>query len=463
MLNNVTLACPNSDKFSSVQSETMLRSLIFRTLIVNCGINALGLFNSILLSHWLGPVGRGEIAAAMLWPMLLAYLFSAGIISSTAYFSAARGPKVQSIFSNAMALAMIQSAVALVVGYVALPYLLGSQSANVVSVARLYLLVIPITLSTQYGTSILQGRMHMSAFNWLRTIIPLGYLAGTIALAMAGKLILLNIVILHLSLTAATWLGAMAALLRFGIRPSFQPETGLGKEMLRYGAKVQVGNVSGFANQSLDQVLMAAWLPPAYLGLYVVAVSSASISQVFSQAVQTVSTPSITQRQTNSERAAVLQGVFRRYWLLSLLGSLAISAVLPIAIPIVFGIRFTPAIWPAEVLLLGTLLGGARAVLAGGAQALGDPWLGSKAHLGALVVTVLLLYLLLPMMGIIGAAIATASACGMELLIVVAGLRSSHSIPAMNLFRPRAGDLSSAFRVFDVFRAKRESLLPDQG
>src|SRR2546423_13985828 len=99
----------------------MLRSLIFRTLIANCGINALGLVNSILLSHWLGPVGRGEIAAAMLWPMLLAYLASAGIISSTSYFAAARPAKLQPIFSNAMALALIQSAIALVIGYLTLP------------------------------------------------------------------------------------------------------------------------------------------------------------------------------------------------------------------------------------------------------------------------------------------------------------------------------------------------------
>jgi O-antigen/teichoic acid export membrane protein len=440
----------------------MLRRLILKTLIVNCGINAFALANSILLSHWLGPVGRGEIAAAMLWPMLLAYLVSMGIISSTSYFTAARPTQLQPIFANAMALALVQSAVAVVIGYFALPYLLHSQSANVTRTARLYLLVIPITLSTQYGTSILQGRMQMTAFNWLRTIVPFGYLSGTVALAMSGNLVLVNIVILHLGLSAATWLGAMSMLLKSGIRPSLRLDPGLEKEMLGYGARVQVGNVSGMANQSLDQVLMAAWLPPLYLGLYVVAVSSASISQVFSQAVQMVSTPSITQRKSSAERAAVLQRVFRRYWLLSLFVALSLSAALPIAIPIVFGIRFTAAIWPAEVLLLGTFLGGAREVLTGGAQALGDPWLGSKAHLGALAVTIILLYLLLPTMGIMGAAIATAAACGVELAIVVLGLRNSHGIPLMTLFRLRTSDLGSAFHVFDVFKAKPESLLTDE-
>jgi O-antigen/teichoic acid export membrane protein len=233
--------------------------------------------------------------------------------------------------------------------------------------------------------------------------------------------------------------------------------------MLKYGAKVHTGDVSGLANQSLDQVLMAAWLPPVYLGLYVVAVSAASVSGIFSGTVQMVATPSITQRKTQTERAAVLQGVFRRYWLLSFVMAAMFAAILPFAIPLVFGSSFRAAVWPAEVLLIGVFLLGAREVLAGGARALGDPWLGSKAQIGALFVTVLLLYFLLPSMGIMGAAIASSAACAAQLLIVIAGLRSSHAIPPMSLFRITAGDLGSAFRVFDLFRPKREGLLPGQG
>lgn len=440
----------------------MLRSLIFRTLVTNSGIVALGLVNSILLSRWLGPTGRGEVAAAMLWPMLLVYLSSLGLIASTLYFAASPSSKLQPIFTNAMVLAVIQSTVALIIGYVALPYLLHSQTAAVVNAGRLYLLVIPLSLSTQYGISILQGRMHMRAFNWLRTILPFGYLAGTLALVTIGRLVLLNIVILHLCLSVVVWIATFAFLLRLGMRPSFQIETDLGKQMLKYGAKVQVGNVSGLANQSLDQVLMAAWLPPVYLGLYVVAVSSAGVCQMFSQAVQMVSTPSITRCESPAESAAVLESVFRRYWVFSLLITLAIAAVLPLAIPIVFGSNFKAAIWPAEILLLGAFLIGAKEVLAGGAQALGNPWLGSKAHLGALIVTIGLLYVLLPSMGITGAAIATSAAYGTQLLIVLFGLHRSHAIPASKLFQIKLTDLRSALYIFEIAKRKRGDLLPDQ-
>ena len=440
----------------------MLRPLILRTLATSSGIMTLGLVNSILLSRWLGPAGRGEVAAAILWPTLLVYLSSMGLIASTLYFSASPNSKLQPIFANAMALAVIQGAVALTIGYVALPYLLRSQTTAVVSAGRLYLLVIPISLSTQYGISILQGRMHVSAFNWLRMIIPFGYLAGTLTLAKVGHLALLNIVILLFCLNVVAWLSTVATLLRSGIRPSFRIDRELGKQMLKYGAKVQVGNVSGLANQSLDQVLLAAWLPPVYLGLYVVAVSAASVCLVFSQAVQMVSTPGIARCESQSQRATVLESVFRRYWVFSLLITVAIALMVPLTLPIVFGVNFKAAIWPAEILLLGGFLIGAKEVLAGGAQALGNPWLGSKAQLLALIVTAGLLYVLLPSMGIMGAAIATSAAYGTQLLIVLFGLHRTHAIPASKLFSIKSADLRSALYMFEIGKRKRGGLVPDQ-
>ena len=65
----------------------MLRPLILRTLVTNLVLSAIGLLNSVLLSRWLGPAGRGEVAAAMLWPTLLVYLSSLGLISAILYFA----------------------------------------------------------------------------------------------------------------------------------------------------------------------------------------------------------------------------------------------------------------------------------------------------------------------------------------------------------------------------------------
>jgi O-antigen/teichoic acid export membrane protein len=415
-------------------------------LIVNCGINALGLINSILLSHWLGPVGRGEIAAAMLWPGLLIYLSSMGLIVSSMYFSSVPDARPRVVLNNAILMGLLLSGVALPLAFIALPILLKSQSAYVISASRAYLIVIPLSLITQFGMGVLQGRLRLVELNWLRVIIPTGYLAGTIVLMAMGRLTLIHILILHMGLSVVALVSTLAVLTRAGIRPGVQTDAGLAKQMLSYGAKVHVGQVSGLANVSLDQVLMAAWLPPAYLGLYVVAVSSAGLSQMLAQAVQTVTMPGIAREPSDTQRGTILQSVFRRYWLLSLGIMLAMALVLPLLIPIIFGRAFAPAIWPAEILLLASCFKGAEQVLGGGAGASGNPWLGSKASLVALLVTMGLLYALLRRIGIMGAAIATAAAYLAELTVVIYGLRRTHSISPGSLFRFNFKDLQLAWQ-----------------
>jgi O-antigen/teichoic acid export membrane protein len=430
----------------------MIRSLILRTLVTNSGITALGLANSVLLSRWLGPAGRGEIAAAMLWPVLLVYLSSIGLLVSSVYFSAQPHSKPRIVFNNAIVLGLLLSVVALPVGYVMLPWLLKSQTSAVISASRLFLLVIPLSLISQFGIGVLEGRLRMVASNWLRTIVPFGYLAGTLSLTSLGRLTLINILLLHLFLNAATLICAVAVLAKLGIAAGFQVDLGLAKQMLKYGSKVHVGNLSNLANLSLDQVLMAALFPPAFLGLYVIAVSSAGLSQMFSQAVQTVATPGIAQKESGSDRILLLQGVFRPYWLISFVIMITIGALLPILIPVVFGSAFRGAVWPAEILLLGSFFVGAKQVLAGGAQALGDPWLSSKASLIAVAVTVALLLVLLPKIGIMGAAIATTTAYFAELTVVVYGLYRGHSISPVSLFRLNSRDFSSAFATLAIWR-----------
>jgi O-antigen/teichoic acid export membrane protein len=371
-----------------------------------------------------------------------------GLIAAILYFAALPESKPEAIFPNGLWLGLTQGAVAIIVGFVALPWLLRSQAGSVVSAGRIFLFVIPISLITQYGISILQGQMRIVSFNWLRLILPAGYLLGTVLLIASGGLEVFNIIYLHLLLNVIVLAATLIELSRSGVRLRFGVDGALAKTMVRYGAKVHIGTVSGLANSSLDQVLLAAFLPSRYLGLYVAAVGASGVAQVFSLAVQMVSTPSIAQRKSVEERTAVLLGVFRRYWILSLPLALALAAILPFGIPIIFGAEFKDAIWAAEILLIGSLLIGARDVLSGGANALGDPWLTSKAQLWAMGATVILLCALLPVLGIIGAAIANAAACAVQLGVIVYGLRVSHAIPSAKLFRIDHGDISSAFQIF---------------
>ena len=101
-------------------------------------------------------------------------------------------------------------------------------------------------------------------------------------------------------------------------------------------------------------------------------------------------------------------------------------------------------------------------MLAGGALAFGNPWLNSQAHLIAMVVTVALLSLLLPLLGIMGAAIATVIASWTQLAVVAYGLRQTHGISLIGLLRFNWTDLLATLNISELVKGQRERLAPDQ-
>ena len=167
---------------------------------------------------------------------------------------------------------------------------------------------------------------------------------------------------------------------------------------------------------------MSAWMPASLLGLYVVAVSASQLGDLVSLAWRIVMTPSIARGETMSGRGGSAPADFS--WIsagkYSLILLLALS--LPVLIPAFFGAAFKASILPAEVLLIGAACLSAKNVLGGGLQAMGSPWLASRADLIALAVTVITLPPLLWRFGILGAAAASTLAYATQLLGVLYGL-----------------------------------------
>ena len=438
----------------------MSRFLTAKTVTTNVAIVGLGLLNSILLSRLLGPAGRGEIGAAMLWPVLLVAITSFGFIPATLFFAGREAADTEAVLANAAGMGLVQGTVAIIIGYICLPALLPHQSERVINVARAYLLVVPISLLTQYGISVLQARLHIGLFNLLRMIIPAGYLGGVIVLSLLKKVSLSHVVFLHLSLTLIAMLAVYFCLFKVGVRLSFRCDWPLWKEMLRYGAKVLAGDLSQLGNLRLDQTVIAAWLPPAELGLYLASVSAAQTIQILSTAVRQVLVPSMVRASSQTSRLELLKRTLARYSALSLGATLAVAVILPFGIPLIFGPSFRGAILPAEILLVGFFFLSAKDVLAGGAQALGDPWLGSRAEILALGITAGLLAMLLPRYGILGAAIAAMAAYAAALFFLARALCKAYQIRAKHLFVISHASFHELMSIVPFFRPVRPSGYP---
>lgn len=405
----------------AARSLTYLRrSAVVHMFLVNGVILALGLAAGIPLARWLGPAGRGEVAAAMLWPVLLTAIASIGLMPSILYHAALPDADLRIIAGNAICLAVAQSLLAVPVGYVLLPLLLNHYQPRVVAVSRLYLLVIPVALTTQYTLSLLQARLRFTLYNILRLVIPSGSVIGIVVLEWIGLLSPTRVVVLYLLLNALVLPAAMMVAVRAGVVRGLAVDLPLAKRMLKYGAQAHIGGLSQLANLRLDQMFIAAWYPPAQLGLYIAAVNSSSLTTVLAHAVRSVVTPRITSAAPEA-RYGILRRATRKYWMWGLPLTAGMMLVMPIAIRLVFGSEYGAAVKPAIVLVAAALVLGAKEVVAGGVQGLGIPWIASRAEIAGGVTTAIALLALLPTLGIFGAAIASLLAYGTQLLVVLSG------------------------------------------
>jgi O-antigen/teichoic acid export membrane protein len=126
--------------------------------------------------------------------------------------------------------------------------------------------------------------------------------------------------------------------------------------------------------------------------------------------------------------------IWRRGTVASIAMACLVGAASPILIPLLFGSGFQPAITPSLILLAGGVCYGGQSMLARALAARGDPNLLVRTYGLTLVVMVALDFLLIPVFGIIGAAVASSisALAGLALCVVRYkrdGITGSEMIP----------------------------------
>jgi O-antigen/teichoic acid export membrane protein len=255
--------------------------------------------------------------------------------------------------------------------------------------------------------AILSGLRRYAAFQALRVLVIAVSAAGLVALAAAGTLTVRTAVLVYLAANLAAVAATVVAL-----RPWRAPagvDRGLVRGLLAFGTRSHGGNVAAMLNERLDQLLISVFLAPASLGLYVVAVTLTSVTGLVGASTAGVALPAVA-----SASAAERAGQARRLVAVTLLASVAVTVpvilALPLLIHLFFGHAYAAAAGPGRVLLVAAVAFSVGRVLGAVLRALGRPLDAGLAELGALVATVLGLALLLPRMGIMGAALTSLGA-----------------------------------------------------
>ena len=183
---------------------------------------------------------------------------------------------------------------------------------------------------------------------------------------------------------------------------------------LAYGAVMCLQNVLIHLHERVDVFLLAALGVSAFdIGLYAAAVSVVSPLRLIPGALGTVLLPRLA-GSLDSDAAEFTAAVVRPTLLVMAATALGLAAVGAVAIPLLFGAAYAPAVTPFLVLLPGVTLVTLSRVLARYFAAIGNQRPLVFLFTGALLLNVALNLVLIPRFGILGASLASLVSYGCE-------------------------------------------------
>jgi len=210
---------------------------------------------------------------------------------------------------------------------------------------------------------------------------------------------------------------------------------------LSLGVRGQLGNLATFFTYRLDVFVVNFFLGPADVGIYALGVVVAEALWQVPQAAAVALFPR-TARTEAAGSAEFTCAVSRHVLLIASLIGVVLAIVAPILIPLIFGRRFSPAIAVVWWILPGTVALSLGKLMSADLAARGKPEYSSVFALAALAVTVILDFLLIPKMGIRGAALASSIAYFVDSLLLAAKLRHLLAVRWSDLLIVKRSDLA---------------------
>jgi enterobacterial common antigen flippase len=380
------------------------------TMGANLGMTLTGMLTGLMAARLLGPQGRGEMAAIQSWVFLIASLATLGMTEAVIFFISRSPKETGAYLFTAHLLTVISGLVFAAAGWWLMPWLLAAQTAAVMNAARFFLLMmIPLFgLFSYYEALRATGRWR--TWNMLRVLPNLLWmviLGCAFVLPLMANAVLLSLLFPVVFLVQV--IPSLGVLLR-QVSATGRLNVNLVRPLMGYGIPTTLSVLPRTLNLRLDQMLMAGFLAPQSLGLYAAAVAWSGASTGVFAAIGQVLFPRLSGMLDRGSQKAELSRAIRVTILFDMALTGGLLALTPWCFPFLFGPDFASAVPFALVLVGANGFVNVNATLASGLQGLGLPRKILVAEILGLVVTVCLLFLLLPRMGTMGAALASLAA-----------------------------------------------------
>jgi len=342
-----------------------------------------------------------------------------------------------------------------------------------------FIAAIPLVAVGILTTSVLASAMHETwAVPWAAAVLPFmavsaivnGYGYGVknvravAVFAIAAPVATLSLLAVGLSLHGRTpstaiplWFAANALVAIIGFAVVYATSRGLPRTKVKtwpflvYALRVGATGIVSMLNYRINVYIVAALTPHADLGFYTTAVSAAETLLLVAQVSAIVTVPHI--GSLPRDEAAQLTARCVRNNLV-LVGACSIGLAL-VAQPIVaflYGTAFLPAVAPLRILLIGMVPWSAASMISSYYTLNGRrPQVALITAAASAVASAGISFMLVPRIGLIGAAIATTVTYTFSVLVMVAYFSKETKIPPSRIFFFQREDLGGYRRLARSF------------
>lgn len=374
---------------------------------------ALGI-GTIVVARTGGAADVGVLALLRVIPGLVGVLAACGLPGAMGYFLAGPQRAEPALWPTILVVLGAGMAVGVAAWFVLMPVIhhvvMGTTTTLVMVLAGVS---VATQLPVAVGKASLQGLDDQHGANIVTGAEEAAFLpafAVVYLLGLRGPLLLVVVLIVaDVVVAAGAWVRLGRQVHRRGMRLGGRPDRELGRQILSFGIRGQVGGVVGLLNLRLDFLILGALAGPGPLGVYAVASKFAELVKVPALAVTWVSYPRIARRGPLSSARAVRHQL---PWLLALgvVGAAVVAVAAGPLLPASYGSEFAESVLPAVVIVVGLAASPAGGLASGYLLGTSRPGTNSVVQGVGLVLTLGLDILLIPSFGILGAAVASAVA-----------------------------------------------------
>ena len=209
------------------------------------------LVTGVLAARLLGPVGRGELAAILLWPQLLASLGVALVVDAIVQAAATRSAPMARIFATGQALGLAVSLPLMALAGT-LVWLLNSRfRAEVVETSYLYILIVPMIMLATFANGMFQGSLRFVTWNAMRILAAFLYLGCVLAVWAFGAVSVESLALASLVGAVLTYCLLATLIGREGWF-GWRPDRALMRGFVTYGLPIAGGSTLLVMGERLD-------------------------------------------------------------------------------------------------------------------------------------------------------------------------------------------------------------------